>query len=86
MGTVKQAWDKTAGYKTPAGVALFLLFNLFKLIWPQAMNTEWQNWTNDCIVLVISTGLLDKALRNREKIMDIIKKLLTKKVNKDDRT
>lgn len=85
MGTVKEAWDKTKGYKTVSGGALLLLFQLFQLVWPHAMGPKWESWTYDCIGIVISTGLLDKAWRNRKEILELIKKIFTKKVNENGR-
>lgn len=82
---IKTVWDKSKGYKTASGGVLLLLFQLFKLVWPQAMSAEWQDWTYNAIGIIVSTGLLDKAWRNRKKIIELIKKLFTKKIEENGR-
>jgi len=83
--SARQVWDKTKGYKTASGGVLLLLFQLFKLVWPHAMGPEWQDWTYNAIGIVVSTGLLDKAWRNRKEIIELIKKLIPKKKNENGR-
>ena len=85
MNTAKQVWDKTKGYKTVSGGILLLLFQLFKMVWPAAMSPEWQDWTYNAIGIIVSTGLLDKAWRNRKDILGLIKQLFTKKIKENGR-
>lgn len=82
MGTVRQYWDKTSGYKTTSSGVVLLLFQLFKLLFPDKLSPEWEEFTLNAIGLLAATGLLDKAWRNRKEIKEKLKSLFTK--NKED--
>lgn len=70
---IKTAWDKTKGYKTVTGGTLLLLFDLFRLSFPHAMDGPWEEWTGRFINFIIYTGVLDKIWRNRKEISDWLK-------------
>jgi hypothetical protein len=72
MTPIKKAWDNTKGYKTVTGAALLLLFQLFSMIFPHALNGTWDSWINKFIDFIIATGILDKIYRSRKDIKDWI--------------
>ena len=76
---VKTIWDKTAGYKTASGGILLLLYQLFKLVYPDALQKEWDEWIYNAIGFITATGVIDKAWRYRKEIKEFIKRLFTKK-------
>lgn len=72
--SVKQAWDKTRGYKTASAGMLILIFQLLKLIWPDLVGERWEEWILNAIGIVGGTGALDKAWRSRDKIANLFKR------------
>jgi hypothetical protein len=78
---IKTAWGKTRGYKTASAGVMLLLFQLYKLIWPDAMSTLWDEWVYNAIGVVGATGVIDKAWMHRAKIKQLFIKLFKKKEN-----
>jgi hypothetical protein len=74
----KTAWDKTSGYKTASSGVLLLLFQLFKLIWPDLLIEEWEEWVYNAIAIVGGTGVIDKIWRSRKELIKFIKRLFKK--------
>lgn len=68
---IKKAWDKAKGYKTASAGVMVLLFQLFQLIWPDALQEQWEDWIYNAIGVVGATGIIDKAWRNRHKIKEL---------------
>lgn len=64
---IKNTWDKTAGYKTASGGVLLLIFQLFQLIWPEAIGKGWEDWIYNAIGAISATGLIDKIIRYKIK-------------------
>jgi len=55
----------------PTSVAVMLIiFQGFKLAFPDAMGADWQNFTIDAISVIGATGIIDKAWRNRKEIIN----------------
>lgn len=79
MNKVQNKWNKTAGYKTKSGAILYLLFELFKKIFPDVLAETGEDVVKYTIDLIILTGGLDWAWRNKKKIWDFIKDKFTKK-------
>jgi len=77
MNKVGAYWDKTKGYKTATGGILLLLFQGYKLIFPDSLSCEWEEWIYNAIGVVSATGILDKLWRNRKKLTEGIKKIFT---------
>ena len=73
MGRViRTYWDKTTGYKTLSAGILVTLFELFRLIWPDAMGPQWTEWTYKAIAIIGGTGILDKIWRMRRIIINFV--------------
>jgi hypothetical protein len=79
---VKEAWDKTAGYKTKSGAILYLVFQLFKSIFPNALNESSEEVVKYSIDLIILTGGADWVWRNKDEIIQWLTNIFSKK-NKD---
>lgn len=71
---VKTAWDKTAGYKTVTGAGLYLAFELFMMLFPNALSHGTEDWIGRFIDWLILTGVIDKAWRNKDLLTEAIKK------------
>lgn len=69
---VKKQWDKTKGYKTKSGAILYLLFQLFKSLFPDTLNESSEEVVKYTIDLIILTGGLDWVWRNRKKVFEFI--------------
>lgn len=64
----------------PTSVAIMLvLFQLFKLSFPNSMSNEWEDATYNVITVIGGTGLLDKLWVNRKEIKEFFKQIFTKK-------
>jgi len=72
MATIKESWEKTAGYKTTFSAVLLSLFEIFQVIAPEAMPDKWQGVTYKAIGIMGTTGIIDKVWRNRKKIKSYI--------------
>lgn len=79
LNKAKTVWGKTEGYKTAAGGFLLMMFDLFTLTFPHALNGSWNDWTQRFINFVIFTGVLDKLWRKREVIAQKVKDWLSDK-------
>lgn len=63
----------------PTSVAIMLvLFQGFQLAFPKVISPDWENWTYSAITVIGGTGLLDKAWRNRQIIINRIKNVFKK--------
>lgn len=82
MNKIQSTWDKTKGYKTTTGGVLVLLFQLFKLIFPDSLSVEQEELVLNVINILLATGLLDKVWRNRKKIIDFVTKLFKRRAKK----
>jgi hypothetical protein len=71
MEQVKTVWKKTEGYKTASAGVLVLLFQLFQLIWPDALQEQWEDWIYNAIGVIGATGIIDKIWRSRHKIKEV---------------
>lgn len=60
-------------------VGMALLFELIQLIWPGIVTSEIQQWIYKALTFLAGTGLLDKAWRNRKKIIEWVKRLFKRK-------
>ena len=66
----------------PTSVAIMLvLFQGFKLLFPNKMSNEWEDFTYNAITVIGGTGLLDKLWTNRKEIVEFFKSIFTKKQN-----
>lgn len=66
----------------PTSVAIMLvLFQGFKLLFPNKMPNEWEDFTYNAITVIGGTGLLDKLWTNRKEIVEFFKSIFTKKQN-----
>jgi hypothetical protein len=64
----------------PTSVAIMLvLFQLFKLSFPNSMSNEWEDATYNAITIIGGTGLLEKLWANRKEIKEFFKQIFTKK-------
>lgn len=79
---IKTLWDKTAGKKTVTGGALLLAFDLFMMLFPHTLSVDWQGWINNFIDFLIFTGVLDRAYRNKDLIIEWVKGLFHGKKEK----
>jgi hypothetical protein len=70
---IKTSWEKTAGYKTVAGAGIYLAFELFLMLFPNALSEPSEDWIGRFIDWIILTGVLDKLFRNRKEITDWLK-------------
>lgn len=85
MADIKQFWGKTAGYKTVSGGVLLVLFQLFQLIWPEALSMAWKDLVYNAIGIFSATGVGDKVVRNRQEIRSwIINKFKKKNDERDE--
>lgn len=66
---MKKLWKKTEGYKTKSGALLYLLFQLFKSIFPDALNESTEEVVRYSIDLIILTGSADWIWRNKNRIL-----------------
>lgn len=69
--------EATNGYKTKGAAFIFLLFELFGDYIP--LNPGQQKITANIIEMLIASGLFHDLWRNRNKIIEFIKNLFTKK-------
>lgn len=58
---------------------MFLLFQIFTKIWPNAMSNDWQDITITSISIIGGYGLIEKAFKNRKEIAEFFKSIFTKK-------
>ena len=77
-----ETWKKTAGYKTKTGAILYLLFQLFKKLFPELINESSEEIIKYTIDLLILTGGIDWIWRNRHDVLKWIANLF-KKNNKN---
>jgi hypothetical protein len=71
----------------PTSVTVMLvLFQIFKKIWPEAMDTDWQEITYSGIGIIGATGIIDKAWRNRKEIKMFIKNLFKRKEKRNGKS
>ena len=70
MNQIKKAWKKAEGYKTKSGAILYLLFQLFKSLFPNTLNETNEEVIKHAIDLMILTGGIDWIWRNRKKVID----------------
>jgi len=79
MNPIKKTWEKTAGYKTKSGAILYLLFELFKKIFPEVLSEESEQGVKYVIDLLLITGGVDWVWRNRKIVIQWIANLFKKK-------
>jgi len=79
MNPIKKTWEKTAGYKTKSGAILYLLFELFKKIFPEVLSEESEQGVKYVIDLLLITGGVDWIWRNRKIVIQWIANLFKKK-------
>ena len=77
--TPKKIWDKSAGYKTKSGAFLYLLFELFKKLFPDLLDEVGETIIKYLIEALILTGGLDWVWRNRREVIQWVKELFKKK-------
>lgn len=66
----------------PTSVAIMLvLFQEFKLVFPNRMPDEWQEFTYNAITVIGGTGLLDKLWTNRKEIIKFVSNIFKRKNN-----
>jgi len=66
----------------PTSVAIMLvLFQGFKLVFPNRMPDEWQEFTYNAITVIGGTGLLDKLWTNRKEIIKFVSNIFKRKNN-----
>ncbi len=66
----------------PTSVAIMLvLFQGFKLVFPNRMPDEWQEFTYNVITVIGGTGLLDKLWTNRKEIIKFVSNIFKRKNN-----
>jgi biotin synthase-related radical SAM superfamily protein len=70
--TPKKIWDKTAGYKTKSGALLYLLFELFKALFPDVLDVVEEKVIKYIIELLIITGGVDWIWRNKKEVLQWI--------------
>jgi len=62
-------------------VVLEVLFEIFKLIFPNAIGVDESNVIYKILLGLASTGLIDKTIMNWKTIMEFFKSIFTKKKN-----
>jgi len=82
MNTVQKVWKSTEGYKTKSGAILYLLFQLFKTLFPDVLDSTGEDVIKYSIDLIILTGGLDWAWRNRKEILQWIANIFRTKQKK----
>ena len=82
MNTVQKTWKRTEGYKTKSGAILYLLFQLFKTLFPDVLNNTGEDVIKYAIDLIILTGGLDWVWRNRKEVMQWIANIFRTKQKK----
>ena len=66
----------------PTSVAIMLvLFQGFKLVFPNMMPDEWQEFTYNVITVIGGTGLLYKLWTNRKEIIKFVSNIFKRKNN-----
>ena len=66
----------------PTSVAIMLvLFQGFKLVFPNRMPDEWQEFTYNAITVIGGTGLLYKLWTNRKEIIKFVSNIFKRKNN-----
>jgi hypothetical protein len=77
--SINKLYDKTAGYKTRTGAVLLALYTLIESVAPSLLTGQAESIVRSGIDLLIITGGADWVWRNRNKIIDFLKNILTKK-------
>ena len=62
-------------------VIMLVLFQGFKLVFPNRMPDEWQEFTYNAITVIGGTGLLDKLWTNRKEIIKFVSNIFKRKNN-----
>lgn len=75
----KNLWKKTEGYKTKSGAILYLLFQLFKSVFPDTLDKSTEEAVKYSIDLLILTGGIDWIWRNRKKVVNWILNIFNQK-------
>ena len=66
----------------PTSVAIMLvLFQAFKLAFPNKMPDEWQEFTYNAITVIGGTGLLEKMWKNRKELTKFVNNIFKRKQN-----
>lgn len=60
-------------------MVMLLLFQGFKLIFPNAMPEPWQDLTINAITVIGGTGIIEKTIKNWKDIKEWVKSLFKKK-------
>ena len=79
MNQIKKIWKKAEGYKTKSGAILYLLFQLFKSLFPETLNETSEGAIKYAIDLMILTGGIDWIWRNRKKVIDWVTNIFKRK-------
>lgn len=79
MTTPKVIYDKTKGQKTTAATVIWLLMQVVNSIKPDAIPAEVQITIYNIAEILAAIGLLDKAWRNREKIIHFLTRKIWKR-------
>ena len=82
MNTAQKIWKSTEGYKTKSGAMLYLLFQLFKALFPDVLDNTGEDVIKYVIDLIIITGGLDWVWRNRKEIFQWIANIFRTKQKK----
>jgi len=72
MTTIRNYWDKTAGYKTKSGAVLLALYTMIQAMAPELLTGQTENIVRSSIDFLIITGGADWVWRNRKKITEKI--------------
>jgi hypothetical protein len=79
--TVKTVKNIQYNTTRPTSVAIMLLlFQGFKLIFPDIMPEQWQDFTYNTITVIGSIGVLEKIWKNRNEIKEWVLTLFKKKI------
>jgi len=62
-------------------VIMLVLFQGFKLVFPNRMPDEWQEFTYNAITVIGGIGLLDKLWTNRKEIIKFVSNIFKRKNN-----
>jgi hypothetical protein len=82
MIQIQRTWEKTAGYKTKFGGVLYILLEIFKLLFPDVLNDVGEKVVKYAIELIMLTGGLDWAWRNRKEVLQWIANIFRTKQKK----